>query len=80
MVKTMNITIVEDDPIIREKLSSLLKDNGYETTLVSDFQNVTNKLLEINTDLILLDINLPYEDGFNICKKIKEKLYDRYGF
>mgnify|MGYP002338811392 FL=1 len=73
-MKTMNITIVEDDPIIREKLSSLLKDNGYETTLVSDFQNVTNKLLEINTDLILLDINLPYEDGFNICKKIKEKL------
>ena len=73
-MKTMNITIVEDDPIIREKLSSLLKENGYETTLVSDFQNVTNKLLEINTDLILLDINLPYEDGFNICKKIKEKL------
>lgn len=70
----MNITIVEDDPIIREKLSSLLKENGYGTTLVNDFQNVTDKLLEINTDLILLDINLPYEDGFNICKKIKEKL------
>lgn len=70
----MNITIVEDDPIIREKLSSLLKKNGYGTTLVNDFQNVTDKLLEINTDLILLDINLPYEDGFNICKKIKEKL------
>ena len=74
MVKPMNITIVEDDPIIREKLSSLLKENGYGTTLVNDFQNVTDKLLEINTDLILLDINLPYEDGFNICKKIKEKL------
>lgn len=70
----MNITIVEDDPIIREKLSTLLKENGYRTTLVNDFQNVTDKLLEINTDLILLDINLPYEDGFNICKKIKEKL------
>ena len=70
----MNITIVEDDPVIREKLSSLLKENGYETTLVNDFQNVISKLLEINTDLILLDINLPYEDGFNICKKIKEKL------
>lgn len=70
----MNITIVEDDTVIREKLSSLLKENGYETTLVNDFQNVINNLLEINTDLILLDINLPYEDGFNICKKIKEKL------
>ena len=73
-MKLMNITIVEDDPVIREKLSSLLKENGYETTLVNDFQNVISKLLEINTDLILLDINLPYEDGFNICKKIKEKL------
>ena len=70
----MNITIVEDDPVIREKLSFLLKENGYETTLVNDFQNVISNLLEINTDLILLDINLPYEDGFNICKKIKEKL------
>lgn len=70
----MNITIVEDDPVIREKLSSLLKENGYETTLVNDFQNVISNLLEINTDLILLDINLPYEDGFNICKQIKEKL------
>lgn len=73
-MKLMNITIVEDDTVIREKLSSLLKENGYETTLVNDFQNVINNLLEINTDLILLDINLPYEDGFNICKKIKEKL------
>lgn len=73
-MKLMNITIVEDDPVIREKLSSLLKENGYETTLVNDFQNVISKLLGINTDLILLDINLPYEDGFNICKKIKEKL------
>ena len=73
-MKLMNITIVEDDPVIREKLSSLLKENGYETTLVNDFQNVISKLLEINTDLILLDINLPYEDRFNIYKKIKEKL------
>ena len=73
-MKLMNITIVEDDSVIREKLSSLLKENGYETTLVNDFQNVISNLLEINTDLILLDINLPYEDGFNICKKIKEKL------
>lgn len=70
----MNITIVEDDQVIREKLSALLKENGYETTLVNNFQDVIGTLLEINTDLILLDINLPYEDGFSICKNIKEKL------
>ena len=69
----MNIIIVEDDPIIREKLSILLKDNGYETTLINKFDNVVDDLLIENADLILLDINLPYMDGFDICKKLKEK-------
>ena len=69
----MNIIIVEDDPIIREKLSILLKDNGYETTLIDKFDNVIDDLLIENADLILLDINLPYMDGFDICKKLKEK-------
>lgn len=69
----MNIVIVEDDPVIREKLSILLKDNGYETTLIDKFDNVVDDLLIENTDLILLDINLPYMDGFDICKKLKEK-------
>lgn len=69
----MNIVIVEDDPIIREKLSILLKDNGYKTTLIDKFDNTVDILLKENADLILLDINLPYIDGFDICKKIKEK-------
>ena len=69
----MNIIIVEDDPIIREKLSILLKDNGYETTLIDKFDNIVDDLLIENADLILLDINLPYMDGFDICKKLKEK-------
>lgn len=68
----MNIIIVEDDPIIREKLSILLKDNGYETTLIDKFDNIVDNLLIENADLILLDINLPYMDGFDICKKLKE--------
>lgn len=69
----MNIVIVEDDPVIREKLSILLKDNGYETTLIDKFDNIVDNLLKENADLILLDINLPYMDGFDICKKLKEK-------
>ena len=68
----MNIVIVEDDPIIREKLSILLQDAGYETTLIENFENVVDDLLKIDANLILLDINLPYMDGYDICKKIKE--------
>ena len=68
----MNIVIVEDDPIIREKLSILLQDAGYETTLIGNFENVVDDLLKIDANLILLDINLPYMNGYDICKKIKE--------
>ena len=69
----MNIVIVEDDKFIREKLSLLLQDNGYQTTLIDDFENVVDTLLKVNANLILLDINLPYKGGYDICKQIKEK-------
>ena len=69
----MNIAIVEDDPIIREKLALFLQEEGYTITLIKNFKEVVESLLKVNTDLILLDINLPYLDGFNICRKIKEK-------
>ena len=69
----MNIAIVEDDLVIREKLSLLLQDAGYQTTLIEDFEHVVDTLLEEDANLILLDINLPFMDGYDICKKIKEK-------
>jgi len=70
----MNITIVEDDKILREKLSKLLEDNEYKVISITEFKNIIQELLNIETDLILLDINLPYNDGFEICQKVKEKL------
>lgn len=69
----MNIAIIEDDLVIREKLSLLLQDVGYQTTLIEDFEHVVDTLLEEDANLILLDINLPFMDGYDICKKIKEK-------
>ena len=70
----MNITIVEDDKILREKLSKLLEDNEYKVISITEFKKIIQELLNIETDLILLDINLPYNDGFEICQKVKEKL------
>ncbi len=69
----MNIVIVEDDKILREKLSLFLENNGYNTISIIDFKNAYEEILNINADLILLDINLPYSEGFEICKKVKEK-------
>lgn len=69
----MKIIIVEDDTIIRKKLALLLEKEGYQTVLIENFENVIQMLKETEADLILLDINLPYLDGFEICKRIKKE-------
>lgn len=54
------ILVVEDDQSIREELITLLQANGYQT------------VLEPPCDLALLDINLPGENGFEICRKLRQ--------
>lgn len=53
------ILVVEDDERIREELSALLRANGYEP------------VEERPCDLALLDINLPGESGYEICRKLR---------
>ena len=67
----MKIIIIEDDLKIREELSKLLKKNGYETILLNEFENIPLQIENIDANLILLDINLPFENGYEICRKIK---------
>lgn len=69
----MNIAIIEDDEKIREELAILLKKENYTPHIITNFENIMEEILKIPCDLILLDINLPYEDGFTICEKIKKE-------
>ncbi len=69
----MNITIVEDDKKIREELAKLLKENGYLTTVIDDFEKITHFLASLETDLILLDVNLPFQNGYEICRELLKK-------
>lgn len=68
----MKIAIIEDDEITRLELSKLLKKQGYGTVLLTNFKNLTEELSQYVVDLVLLDINLPYENGYEICKKMKK--------
>ena len=67
------IIIVEDDKEIREELKILLENSGYEVQIISDFEHIIEKIIEEQVNLILLDINLPNKDGFEICSKIRAK-------
>ena len=68
----MRIFIVEDDFKIREELKILLESEGYQVEALSSFQNVIQDIVNQEYDLLLLDINLPNENGFMICKEVKK--------
>lgn len=67
------IAIVEDEPLMREELETMLRKAGYETAEVCDFETAAEHLLQLSPDLILLDLNLPGVSGFQICRSVKQK-------
>ncbi|HEO6456391.1 TPA: response regulator transcription factor [Streptococcus agalactiae] len=69
----MKIFIVEDETSIRIELINFLKKYGYSCDYSSNFQNILQEILDAESDLILLDINLPYMDGFQLCKEIRKQ-------
>lgn len=66
------ILIIEDDSSIRTELKELLNNSGYETIILTDFQNDLDNILNIKADLILLDINIPYLNGEILLQNIRK--------
>lgn len=65
------IMIIEDEQLIREELNILLSNIGYAVSCVIDFKDIVKQIKDIIPDLILLDINLPEQDGYKICSTIR---------
>lgn len=66
------IIIVEDNKDLKNELIDFLSRYGYEAYGPDKFDNIMETLLKDNADLILLDINLPYYDGYYICREIRK--------
>lgn len=67
------IAVVEDDLVLREALTGLLVENGYETCVVEDFQRAREVLLAMEPDLVLLDILLPGANGQEILRSLRKE-------
>ncbi|MCR6098606.1 response regulator transcription factor [Salipaludibacillus agaradhaerens] len=66
------ILIVEDNEDLRTFVSDHITKFGYDSYLVTDFKEVLSDFLKVTPDLVLLDINLPYYDGFYWCRQIRK--------
>lgn len=67
------IALVEDEALMREELARMLEKAGYGIIQIREFKDVAEQLLALSPDLILLDLNLPGTEGFQICREIKRK-------
>ena len=65
------ILIVEDDALLNKTLTYNLISDGYNVTSALNAKTAANLLSETEYDLVLLDINLPDGNGYNLCKLIK---------
>ncbi len=66
------ILIVEDDPVIEGQVGSHLTKWGYEVKSVTDFSDVLSDVVGFEPHLVLLDIGLPFYNGFYWCGEIRK--------
>ncbi|MBE9398790.1 response regulator transcription factor [Pontibacterium sp. N1Y112] len=68
----MNVLIAEDDMNIRLGLKDLLEAEGYHCTEAEDGEVALEQYHAIKPDLILLDIMMPKQDGYSVCRQIRQ--------
>jgi CheY-like chemotaxis protein len=67
------ILVVDDDEMVLMALNELLTPEGYEVHQVSSGAEALKRLHETPYDILLLDVIMPEMDGFELCRRIRER-------
>jgi len=73
MTSPDHILIVDDDREIRTLLGDYLQKNGYRVSAVGDGRGMWNALESARVDLVILDVMLPGDDGFVLCRNLRAR-------
>ena len=65
------ILVVDDDPAIRNLVFRFLSFNDYQVETAEDAKTARHLFKEFHPDLVILDVNLPDDSGFNLCKEMR---------
>lgn len=65
------VLIVEDSPTQAEQISANLAERGIKTILAEDGPEGLRAVDEYMPDLVVLDVNLPTMDGYQVCRRLK---------
>lgn len=73
-MKNMIVLIVDDEEDMRDMVQMYLENAGFSCLQASSGKETYRIIQDQQVDLILLDIMMPNEDGFQVCEKIREKM------
>ena len=65
------ILVVEDSRAILRLVRRFLEDEGFEVITAADGRQGLSRALGESTDLLILDIELPWMDGFEVCRRLR---------
>jgi DNA-binding response OmpR family regulator len=66
------ILLVEDDPIISKSIKGSLESWSYEVYAVTEFQDVLGQFVSLDPELVIMDIGLPFFNGYHWCAQIRK--------
>lgn len=69
----MRLLIAEDDTLIREALMDILSSEGFECFAANDGSVAWEMYNTLKPDMVLLDIMMPGQDGYAVCRKIRQQ-------
>jgi len=67
----VKIFIVEDDPVIASAVAEHIASWGCEPRIARNFQNIVQEFVEFDPQLVLLDVGLPFYNGYHWCSEIR---------
>lgn len=73
MKEEIRILVVDDEAIMRNLLLKILEQEGYQVSLASSYSEALERLTTNKFELVLSDVKMPENNGFELLKRIKQE-------